>query len=238
MDLKEILDNYRSMKSSLKGMGSWHFPLEQILHKLFGRYVPEDEDHGYASYIGVERIEVYTMLKLFHEDTRTTEVHVVVIDDRPIAVVYAVGAGWRSQITDAEKYKTVCHEMAESRLNQELSAASTKLERLADLGASAIALLGPRESMFAIPVPKLIDNFDELADERKAYFVDDSTSPQLVERILFGKVDTGTSGRLTNENAVQVLIAGSVHVVDGSRIMFEVIPGRGDVEDALSAFRK
>jgi hypothetical protein len=238
MNLNEIIANYRSMKSSLNGMGSWNFPLESVLHRMFGRYVPEDDDCGYSSFIGIERIDVRTMLKLFHNDSRTTEVHVLVIDEQPLGVVYQVGGGWRSYITDVEKYKAVCQEMAAARMDKELRSATPKsFETLTELGAAAISLCGPKESMFTIPKPRLIENFDELAQERKAYFVDEALVVHPVEGIFFFYANEPRARDFSPaDNDVRVLIAGKERVVDGARLMFEVIPGHGDLEDALAGF--
>jgi len=238
MNLTEIIANYRSLKRI--SPGDWGLRLTDILKALFERHIPDENDNvEYPSLIGVERIEIYSMLKLFHGDEQSTELHVLVVDGKPLGISYCFGRQWVGHIYDVEKYKELCREMAAILLEQQMEWLKPgNFKSLRDLQSEEIFVLGPKESMFAVHSPKGTACFEDIAGERKGYFVDEQCVAHPVEQIL-GFANTKLIREYTRDvHDVRVLIAGAERVVDGTQLMFEMVPGKGDIDDALKSYAK
>lgn len=237
MDLQFITENFRTFnRTELDG---WGEPLNRLLEALFGDFVKPHCDDTLVELMDRARGAVYTVFDLPHYSEDNCEMHVAVIDDKPLGIVFRFGneTDWQSRIIDVELFKSLATELAAAAMEKRLS--KVREESLASLGSlknGFLHFLGKKETMFAVHTPKRLYGFEELLSKCRGYFVDENGQALALQSI--GQFVNKAHSKRAGANDITVTIAGQERVVDSVQLMFELVRNAGDVEDALTAYTK
>lgn len=239
MNLQDIASNFLNFKRGpLEGRSS---PLDQVLEALFADSICLDYDAEFCTLVDRSRVSVYTLFDLPHHSDEACEMHVLALDDKPIGLAYkfANKSDWRSYIIEAEAYKALARELAAAALELRLqNVTAGSLKSLGSLNNGYLHLLDKEETMFAVRSPKACYGFSGLPKTHRCFFVDDAGQPLAVESI--GAFSNKKPSHSVDEDTheVAITINGEDRLVDGMQLMFEMVPGQGQVTAALESYAK
>jgi hypothetical protein len=237
MNLQDIVSNFRNFKHNVAK--DWGSPLTSILKALFEERIPLDYDSDFDSLVDPARISIYTLFDLAHHSDEACELHVLALDDKPLGVAYKFGdrSDWHSSIIDAELYKTLAREIAAAAMEHRLTKVTAEpLVSLGSLNNGYLFLLDKAETMFAVRSPKACYGFSNLPKTHRCFFVNDAGQPLAVESIGAFCNQKLSHDSDIDAHEVTVTIDGEVRQVDGMQLMFEMVPGQGQVTAALESY--
>jgi hypothetical protein len=239
MNLQDIARNYpKFQRCPVEG---WSSPLENVMEALFSTLIKPDYTFYFADLLDRSRLEVYALFDIYHGPNDTCALYVLVVDNKPVGVAFKFGdkTQWDTRIIDADHFKGIVRELSAILLERQLESVTAEdVEELRFLNNGFLCFLDEKETMFGIHSPKSVGRFDQLTEKHRAFFVDTEGKAHLVSSI--GQFCNTKPSHCWDEdtNDVVITVNGAERTVDGQLLMFELVPGEGDIEAAVARYAK
>ena len=239
MNLNYIRANFRSFK--LATLDGWGDPLAKCVEALYRNYIQDSGDDVLAAIVKDLPLEVYTVFDLYLGDDTRAEMHVVVFGGAPVAVAYRSqgDSSYDYDIIDADAYRQLGRELAARMLDQRLAKeTATSGDSVRHLKESGLTFVGPSRSAFVIQAPRdaFYTGSDLWKNHRVFYPQDDGSLVPVTKFVGFAQPKTAGYRSNPGDDDVRVEIDGKEVVVDGCRLVFEMLPGQIDAKGLQEHF--
>lgn len=237
MNLKRILENYRAFPRTQ--IEDWGGPLGEVMTALFDKIVPLEHRSDTAELLDRNRIELYSMFDFPSGPSYNCELHVLTVDDCPVGFTHREGKGdWVGQVLDNDSFTRVAIDLATAAIRQDTALlAKVDLEASVPLKGYVMHFLDPGETMFVLRDPRHVYRLNEVPSRHRAYFVDEMGQVHQVSSIGAFTHSYRVHGDVPDLNAISIVIDGTERMADATQLFFELVPGQGDIEAALAAYR-
>lgn len=237
MNLQTIATNFQQFPAA--DLSGWGSPLGNVLEALFKEHVELHYSANFEDLLPRERLAIHTVFDMPHDSDEACELHILVVDGKPVGAAhkFADKSSWNSHIIDAEQFKTLARDLAIAALDERLAQITAdSFDSLSSLKNGYLHFLGEGETMFAVNSPKGMYGFSKLPEKHPAFYVDATGAVHPVTAIgKFANKEPSHSSKRTVSD-VFITVGGKEFVVDGSELMFELVPGSGNIEAALRAY--
>lgn len=209
-----------------------------LLRTLFDDFLDRCAKDYVAELLDLSRVTVYAIINVDFASDEDCIVQILAVDGRPVGLCSKFGdrSEWQSRILDLDAYKSFARELVtaslECRLNQ-LEAAP--MDRLSDLDNRYVTFLGENETLFSVENAKAAEFFSHIPKSHRCFMLDSAGGVHLVEKL--GKF-ANTKGAWCDDvdtHDVAVTINGTETFVDGRELLFELVSGQADFNDALTS---
>lgn len=239
MNLDYIRANFRSFK--LATLDSWGDPLVKCVEALYRNYIQDSGDDALTSVVKDLPLEVYTVFDLYLGDETRADMHVVVFGGAPVAVAYRSqgDSSYDYDVIDADAYRQLGRELAARMLDQRLAKeTATSGGSVRHLKNCGLTFAGLSRSAFVIQAPRdaFYTGSDLWKNHRAFYPQDDGSLVPVTAFVGFAQPKTAGYGRNPGEDDVRVEIEGQEVVVDGCRLVFELLPNQIDAQGLQEHF--
>jgi len=238
MNLKRIAENYLSFPRTT--IEEWGGPLSDVLTALFGQLLPLEHRTDTADLLDRSRIALYSMFDFPSGPSYNCELHVLAVDDALVGIAYREGKGdWLGQVLDNDNFTRVAIDLVAAAIRQDTALlAEVDLEAAVPLKGYVMHFLDPGETMFVLRAPRHVYRLNEVPSRHRAYFVDEMGQAHQVSSIGAFKHGYNVHGDVPDLNAISIVVDGKERMADATQLFFELIPGQGNLEAALAAYRQ
>lgn len=207
---------------------------------LYNRYLPslDWENQAFEDAIMKMPVEIRTVYKMYLGDDDRAEMRIVVFEGNPVGLVYrkpGEDQDYEEEIFDAEGLRKLGRELAscaaEIALSRVEEAPGDTLRHMKD-GSLSFVTASCTAFVLESPASALYPECVLLQNHRAFYTRDDGTLVPVTAYLGSPHKNRIDSVR----HQVEVEIEGQETVVDGRRLVFELVPGTIDMQELKEAF--
>lgn len=213
--------------------------INSLLSVMFDDFLDRGAKDYVADLLDLSRVAIYAVINVDFVSDEDCIVQILAVDGKPVGLCSKFGdrSEWQTRILDLDVYKSFARELVAASLEYRLKDLEAKpMDTLADLDNRYVKFLGPKETMFAVENAKAAEFFRNILNNHRCFMLDAKGNAQRVQQL--GKF-VNTKGSWCSDHDthdVFVLVNGAEGIVDGRELLFELVKGEADIEDALTAF--
>jgi hypothetical protein len=227
MNLNDLAANFKSFPRVDIDAYPGDNLVEDLFEALFSDVVRPCSEQYVPDLLEKNRVSVYAVI-----GSNYGGLHILVIDDKPVAVLHKSDGQRESAqcayVVDADVFTSVAAEMAAAEAKKRIASVGPAGDTIiGKLDSPFLYFLGPNATMFAIVNPDEVYRYSDILKAHRGYFVDPDGAVHELEHI----------GDFSGGQMVTVTLAGGrEQLVQARELMFELVPGQGNIEDALKAY--
>jgi hypothetical protein len=227
MNLNDIAANFKNFPLVDPDSYDGDCLVEDMMESLFADVVRPRSEQYVPDLLEKSRISLYAAIGTYYGG-----MHILVIDDKPVAVLMkALGDredSQRAYVVDAEVFASVATEMAVAETKKRIASVDVAGDTpICKVHSPYLHFLGAQSTMFAIGKPVEVHRFSDILKGRRGYTVDSTGAVFELQSI----------GAFEDDEMVKVtLVGGQEQLVEACELMFELVSGQGNIEDALTAY--
>jgi hypothetical protein len=210
-----------------------------LLCTMFGDFLDCGAKDYIANLLDLSRVSVYGVINVDVISDENCIVQILALDGKPVGLCSKFGdrSEWKSRILDLVAYKNFARELVEASLEYRLNNLKAKpMDALAELENRYVKFLGDKESMFSVENAKSVNSFRKIPNSHRCFFLDSKGNAVLVQEIRQFANTKGSWCDDPDTHDVIVIVNGAEGTVDGRELLFELVEGEADLDDARTAF--
>lgn len=227
MNLNDIAARYKTFPLVDPDSYDGDCLVEDMMAAIFSDVVRPRSEQYVPDLLEKSRISLYAAIGTYYGG-----MHVLAIDDKPVAVLMrAIGDrddSQRAYVVDADVFASVATAMAVAETKKRIASVDVAGDTpIGKLHSPYLHFLGSQSTMFAIGKPDEVYRFSSILKGHRGYSVDGAGTAHELQSI----------GDFEDEDMVRVtLVSGREVSVEARELMFELVPGKGNIEDALTSY--